>query len=218
MVMKRTLLLATCMLLGIANAMASMKAVELYTQEELLEMFPTNAHLKRVQQDDCQLLQDIEARASVLKIPAYQMLWADMQLFGICTKVNVPRGWDFLHQAADQGLPDAIEQIGRYHMQGRFVIADEAYGLRMLHLAASLGHQRALLAVAEYYSQGIGSAWDYPDVYQWLHQAKFARASERNKAEQLKLKLAQQLPPSVRERTRVDSLKSNQWLDSRYVN
>lgn len=190
------------MLLAPAQAAEPIQAVEIYSQQELLSLLRSNTHLQRVRNDECQLVDDIEARASVLKVPAYQMLWADMLLYGVCTPRNVELGWRYLHKAADQGLADAIEQIGRYHMQGKFVVTDEPYGLRMLHIAASLGHQRALLAIAEYYGQGYGSAWDYSDVYQWLHEAVFAHEPDRQQAEQLKVKLAQQLPPSVRERTR----------------
>ncbi|WP_298442079.1 flagellar protein MotX [uncultured Ferrimonas sp.] len=200
--MKLKFLAVAMMLLAPAQAAEPLKAVDIYSQDALLTMLRNNTHLDRVQRDDCQLLQDIEARASVLKVPAYQMLWADMQLYGVCTPKDVEQGWRYLQLAAGQGLADAIEQIGRYHMQGKFVVTDQAYGLRMLHMAASLGHQGALLAVADYYGQGFGSAWDYSDVYQWLHEAVFANEPDRVKAERLKYKLAQQLPPSVREKTR----------------
>ncbi|WP_028115773.1 tetratricopeptide repeat protein [Ferrimonas senticii] len=200
--MKRWSLIVAAWLLAPVTQAAPIQAVDIYPQDLLLQMLRDNTHLKRVRADDCQLLQDIEARAAVLKVPAYQMLWADMLLYGVCTNKDVEQGWLYLNRAAEQGLADAIEQIGRYHLQGKFVVTDEAYGLRMLHTAASLGHQRALLAVADYYGQGRGSALDYPAVYQWLHQAKFANDAERARAERLKNQLALQLPPSLREQTR----------------
>ncbi|WP_345332082.1 flagellar protein MotX [Ferrimonas pelagia] len=178
------------------------RAVELYSQEALLQMLRSNQHLARVREDDCQLVQDIEARASVLKVPAYQMLWADMLLYGVCTDKQVELGFEYLRIAAEQGLPDALEQLGRYYIQGRFVVVDEPYGLHLLHLAASMGHQRALLALAGHYVAGKGSPRDYPQVYQWLHEAEFQQDSDRQQAQQFKQQLAMHLPPSVREQTR----------------
>ncbi|QIZ78656.1 tetratricopeptide repeat protein [Ferrimonas lipolytica] len=205
--MNLKLLVAALLLSTSTQAAESLKAVDIYSQESLLTMLRNNTHLQQVRRDECQLLQDIEARASVLKVPAYQMLWADMQLYGVCTPKNVEQGWEFLQMAAGQGLSDAIEQIGRYHMEGRFVVTDQAYGLRMLHIAASMGHQRALLSVADYYGQGYGSAWDYSDVYQWLHHAVFSDEPQRRQAQALMSKLAQQLPPSVRKQTRRSVLR-----------
>ena len=44
-----------------------LEAVQLYTQDELLALIKTNSHLKRVRQDDCQLVNDIEARADIMQ-------------------------------------------------------------------------------------------------------------------------------------------------------
>ncbi|MBY6187649.1 SEL1-like repeat protein [Marinobacter hydrocarbonoclasticus] len=203
--MKRTLL--TLLMLLAPGALAQeMRAVELYGQDELLNMIRDNTHLMRVRRDDCQLVQDIQARADVLKLPAYQMLWADMQLYGVCVKKDVQTGFQYLRTAADQGLPDALEQLGRYYLEGRFVVTDQAHGLNLTRMAASLGHHRALLTLARAYADGEGSSLDYPEVYRWLHRAVFETEEERREAEQLKHRLAMQLPPSVREQTRQAAL------------
>lgn len=205
LIMKRTLL--TLLMLLAPGALAQdMRAVELYSQDELLNMIRANTHLMRVKRDDCQLVQDIRARADVMKLPAYQMLWADMQLYGVCVNPDIQTGFDYLRQAAEQGLPDALEQLGRYYLEGRFVVSDQAHGLRLTRTAASLGHHRALLTLARYYADGEGSPLDYPEVYRWLHRAVFETEAERREAETLKNRLAQQLPPSVREQTRQAAL------------
>ena len=54
------------------------RAVQLYSQDALIKMINENTHLDQVVADRCQLVQDIEARAEVLKVPAYQFLWGDM--------------------------------------------------------------------------------------------------------------------------------------------
>ncbi|WP_067663919.1 tetratricopeptide repeat protein [Ferrimonas marina] len=203
--MKRILLplLLWCLPLQAAEPL---EAVELYTQDQLLTMLRSNSHLAQVRRDDCQLVEDIEARAKVLKVPAYQMLWADMLLYGVCVERDVDLGFDFLYQSARQGLPDALEQLGRYHIEGRFVVVDEPHGLRLLYQAASLGHERALLSLAAHYAQGKGSPRDYPQVYLWLHETVYDRAEQRQQAQEYKDQLAQRLPPSVREHTRRTAL------------
>ncbi|MGL5555836.1 MAG: sel1 repeat family protein, partial [Aeromonas veronii] len=69
-------------------AAGELQAVPLYRQDELLNWIEQGHHLTQVKQDRCQLTQDIEARASVMKIPAYQFLWGDMLAWGVCTKSN----------------------------------------------------------------------------------------------------------------------------------
>ena len=51
-------------------AKGDLQAVPLYRQDELLNWIEQGRHLTRVKQDRCQLTQDIEARASVMKLPA----------------------------------------------------------------------------------------------------------------------------------------------------
>ena len=55
-------------------AAGELQAVPLYRQDELLNWIEQGRHLTQVKQDRCQLTQDIEARASVMKTPAYQYL------------------------------------------------------------------------------------------------------------------------------------------------
>ena len=69
------------------EALSELGVVQLYTQDELLEMIRANTHLKRVQADECQLVKDIEARADIMKLPAYQFLFGDMlAVWHLCTK------------------------------------------------------------------------------------------------------------------------------------
>jgi hypothetical protein len=80
-----------------------LQAVPLYRQDELLNWIEQGRHLARVKQDRCQLTQDIEARASVMKIPAYQFLWGDMLAWGVCTKPDAQIGVQYMWEAANQG-------------------------------------------------------------------------------------------------------------------
>ena len=94
-----------CCVLAPAVLAQELQPVELYTQDELLKMIRQNTHLQRVKADECQLVQDIEARAEIMKLPSYQFLFGDMLAYGVCVPRDVERGWDFMLQAASQGLP-----------------------------------------------------------------------------------------------------------------
>lgn len=161
-----------CALLPVTAASAQeVKAVQLYTQDELINLINKNEHLDRVVLDRCQLNQDIEARAEVLKVPAYQFLWGDMLAWGVCVEADPVRGIDFMRQAANQGLPAALEQLGRYYRKGTLVQQDRKRAVMYLREAAALGNLQAQMQLAELFIDGYGSPYDYQDAYHWLYNA-----------------------------------------------
>lgn len=147
------------------------KAVQLYTQDQLISLINRNEHLNQVVQDRCQLNQDIEARAEILKVPSYQFLWGDMLAWGVCVGADPVRGIDFMRQAADQGLPAALEQLGRYYSQGTLVQQDNKRAVLYLREAAALGNLQAQMQLAALFIDGYGSPYDYQDAYHWLYNA-----------------------------------------------
>jgi len=147
------------------------KAVQLYSQDELIKLINKNEHLDRVVLDRCQLNQDIEARAQVLKVPAYQFLWGDMLAWGVCVEADPERGIGFMRDAAAQGLPAALEQLGRYHANGTLVQVDKKRAVVYLREASALGNLKAQLQLAELFIQGHGSPYDYEYAYHWLYNA-----------------------------------------------
>ena len=167
------LLMLSVLWLGVGSAVQAqeIKAVQLYTQDELINMINRNEHLDRVVIDRCQLNQDIEARAEVLKVPAYQFLWGDMLAWGVCVEADPERGVDFMRQAADQGLPAALEQLGRYYSKGTLVQQDRKRAVIFLREASALGNLKAQMQLAELFIEGYGSPYDYQDAYQWLYNA-----------------------------------------------
>ena len=167
------LLMLSVLWLGVGSAVQAqeIKAVQLYTQDELINMINRNEHLDRVVMDRCQLNQDIEARAEVLKVPAYQFLWGDMLAWGVCVEADPERGVDFMRQAADHGLPAALEQLGRYYSKGTLVQQDRKRAVIFLREASALGNLKAQMQLAELFIEGYGSPYDYQDAYQWLYNA-----------------------------------------------
>jgi TPR repeat protein len=148
-----------------------LQAVQLYSQDQLINLINRNAHLDRVVADRCQLVQDITARAEVLKVPAYQFLWGDMLAWGVCVEAEPQRGISFMRDAAEQGLPAAFEQLGRYYSKGTLVQQDKERAVVYLREVSALGNLSAQMQLAELFIEGYGSPYDYVDVYQWLYNA-----------------------------------------------
>ncbi|MFT4938507.1 MAG: TPR repeat protein [Paraglaciecola sp.] len=153
------------------NAADELKAVQLYSQDELIGLINKNEHLSRVVVDKCQLVQDIQARAETLKIPSYQFLWGDMLAWGVCVKAEPERGIDFMRQSAEQGFAAGFEQLGRYYSQGKLVQQDKVRAVVFLREASMLGNLKAQIQLAELFIDGYGSPYDYEDVYHWLYNA-----------------------------------------------
>ncbi|EJI86411.1 polar flagellar protein [Alishewanella aestuarii B11] len=174
-----------------------LQPVELYTQDELIKLIRENSHLQRVKADDCQLVQDIEARAEIMKLPSYQFLFGDMLAYGVCVPRDVERGWDFMLQAASQGLPEGLEQIGRYYHLGRLVQKDMAKAIVYLREAAALGNLKARIRLAEILVAGQGSPADFEQTYRWLHHSITADQATHAKINRLKKQLADKMPARV---------------------
>ncbi len=174
-----------------------LQAVQLYRQDELLNWIEQGRHLTRVKQDRCQLTQDIEARASVMKIPAYQFLWGDMLAWGVCIKPDAQMGVQYMWEAADQGLAPALEQLGRYYWKGILVQKDLARAETLMREAASLGFQRAQIEWVEMLLQGMGSPLDYEEAYHWLHGTVIGDKATHQKAASLLNRLGNRMPANA---------------------
>ncbi len=95
--------------------------VPIYTEAELIKLIEQNKHLERVRADNCQLVEDIVARATRINLPAYEFLYGDMLAWGVCVEQDVELGLYYMENAAHQGLPAALEQLGRYYSRGTLV-------------------------------------------------------------------------------------------------
>ena len=179
------------------EALTELGVVQLYTQDELLEMIRSNTHLKRVQADDCQLVKDIEARADIMKLPAYQFLFGDMLAFGVCVPKNAERGWDLMLASALQGLPEGLEQVGRYYQQGKLVQKDLSKAQQFLYEAGAMGNINAQVRLAELFLANQGSPADYETVYRWLHHAITADKDLHARIEKALKGLASRMPEAV---------------------
>jgi len=175
----------------------NMQAVQIYSDDLLLDLIKENKHLSQVVLDDCQLVQDIEARAIKSKRPSYQFLWGDMLAFGVCVKKDVELGLHYMRQAADQGLPESLEQLGRYYHTGKFMQVDYRQAIIYLKEAAALNNLKAQIRLAQIYNAGKGSPLDFPELYVQLHHSITDDKKTHKKITHLLSKLADKMPERV---------------------
>ncbi|WP_150138604.1 flagellar protein MotX [Candidatus Enterovibrio escicola] len=172
-------------------------ALPVYSESQLLHLFESNTHLQKVKKDECQLLQDIEARAIRVELPAYQFLYGDMLAWGVCVGRDVEQGIFYMQLAAQQGLPVALEQLGRYYSQGTLVQQDKERAIPYLREAASLGNTRAILQLAELLVADYGSPLDYEDAYRWLYHTITPDTTTHQKVAFLREVLEEKMPYHV---------------------
>ena len=178
-----------------ALAEGELRAIPLYEEYELIEWINANRHLQQVRdKDNCQLVQDIEARAEVLRLPAYQFLWGDMLAWGVCVPQQSRRGVTMLWKAAEQGLPAALEQLGRYYYDGTLVQKNRERAAPLMQEAASLGFEKAQFTWAKWLLSGSGSPLDYPQAYLWLKEMVLEDQKLHQEAQRLSAALAARMP------------------------
>lgn len=175
----------------------SLTAVQIYTDDQLLNLIKENKHLSQVVLDKCQLVQDIEVRANKSKMPSYQFLWGDMLAYGVCVKKDIELGLYYMRLAADQGLAEGLEQMGRYYHVGKFMQVDIDQAILYLKAAASMNNLAAQMRLAAIYQQGYGSPLDFPELYSQLHHAITDDKATHKKIMQLKNQLAMKMPAHV---------------------
>jgi sodium-type polar flagellar protein MotX len=205
----KKLLIAAALLVTALPAMAAFEdgVIQLYSQRELLELIANNTHLQRVRADDCQLVDDIKARAEIVKLPSYQFLYGDMLAYGVCVERDAKHGIYMMEQSAHQGLVEAIEQLGRYYHIGHFFQQDNKRALRYLNEAAGLGNLKAQLRLVGMLADGLGSPVDYENAYHWLHNSIISDPVKRRQATVSLAKLATLMPQRVIERAKRPLLK-----------
>ncbi len=183
---------------------SDLPVIEIYSQEELIGLISANKHLERVEKvDECQLVTDIEARAKVVMLPAYQYLWGDMQRTGTCTALNVESGIEYLWKAAQQGMPAALEQLAGYYSKGRYVQKDPQQAAILMHEAAAQGYLKAQIAWVDMLVKGQGSPLDYEEAYSWLHHSVIADEKQHKQASYLLARLAGKMPPQIVRRAKL---------------
>ena len=171
--------------------------VPIYTEAELINLIDKNRHLERVKADNCQLVEDIVARATRISLPAYEFLYGDMLAWGVCVERDVELGLYYMENAAHQGLPSALEQLGRYYSRGTLVQQDKERAIPYLREAASMGNLNARIHLAELLLRDYGSPLDYEDAYRWLYNSVTADKRQHKRITLLRSGLEQRMPQNI---------------------
>ncbi|WP_165872349.1 SEL1-like repeat protein [Shewanella frigidimarina] len=179
------------------NVFAVTEAVDIYSDQQLISLIRSNQYLQRVKADDCQLVQDIEARAEVLQQPMYQFLWGEMLNNGVCVKAHPSRGIALLKTSAEQGSAEAMVKLADYYYRGKLVIKDPNRAVQYVLPAAANGDLTAIMTLVRLFGEGYGSPADYELGYHWLYNSIFDDDAQQKKASSLLQMLAAKMPAST---------------------
>ncbi|NLS14679.1 sel1 repeat family protein [Vibrio sp. SM6] len=197
----RTVATTLLLSLGLSSATAGGldvgAPVPIYSETELLVWIEKNQHLERVRADGCQLVEDIVARATRISLPTYEFLYGDMLAWGVCVEQDVELGLYYMENAAHQGLPVALEQLGRYYSRGTLVQQDKERAIPYLREAAAMGNLKARIHLAELLLRDYGSPLDYEDAYRWLYNSVTADTRQHKRISVLRNGLEQRMPDNV---------------------
>ncbi|MDN3679053.1 flagellar protein MotX [Vibrio tapetis] len=193
-----SLVLALCSRVSLVQADESIGGpIPVYTEAELINLIEDNKHLERVQADGCQLVEDIVARATRISLPAYEFLYGDMLAWGVCVDRDVELGLYYMENAAHQGLPVALEQVGRYYSRGTLVQQDKERAIPYLREAASMGNLDARIHLAELLLRDYGSPLDYEDAYRWLYNSVTPDKRRHRRITMLRQGLEMRMPQNI---------------------
>ncbi|CAK1811853.1 Sel1 repeat-containing protein [Vibrio crassostreae] len=192
-----SLIMALSSSLSHANLADVGEPVPIYTEAELINLIENNQHLERVKADKCQLVEDIVARATRISLPSYEFLYGDMLAWGVCVPQDVELGLYYMENAAHQGLPAALEQLGRYYSRGTLVQQDKERAIPYLREAASMGNLSASIHLAELLLRDYGSPLDYEDAYRWLYNSVTADQRQHRRITVLRSGLEQRMPDNI---------------------
>ncbi|HGS4724818.1 TPA: tetratricopeptide repeat protein [Vibrio cholerae] len=171
--------------------------VPIYSEAELIKLIEENKHLERVKADNCQIVEDIVARATRISLPSYEFLYGDMLAWGVCVDQDVELGLYYMENAAHQGLPAALEQLGRYYSRGTLVQQDKERAIPYLREAAAMGNLNARIQLAELLLRDYGSPLDYEDAYRWLYNSFTADQRTHNRIALLRQGLERRMPENI---------------------
>ncbi|QMV13137.1 flagellar protein MotX [Vibrio spartinae] len=171
--------------------------VQIYSEAELIQLIEQNKHLERVKADKCQLVEDIIARATRINLPSYEFLYGDMLAWGVCVDQDAELGLYYMEAAASQGLPAALEQLGRYYAEGVLVQQNRERAIVYLREASAMGNLKARVKLAELLLRDYGSPLDYEDAYRWLYHSVTADTRMHKRIAMLRQGLEQRMPENI---------------------
>lgn len=168
--------------------------VHVYTVDEINAWVETGTHLNNMTSNQCQFSQDIEQRARKNVASAYEFLFAEMLISGVCYSKDVQSGVYYMNKAAQNGYPAAMAKLAFYYEIGRYVYQDEDRAVSLMHEAAMTGYVPARIDWVGMLLRGLGSPRDYEEAYGWLHNSVPATLVQFNTSDRYLKELSTKMP------------------------
>lgn len=172
--------------------------VSMYTNAQMDNLISENKHLSVIEhKDKCQFTPDIEARARVVGVAAFEFAWADMLITGTCVQKDEKLGLDFLNRSLEHGYAKAYERMSLYYEKGQYVREDLVKSENYMRVAASLGSPSGRLQWVDMLVRGFGSSAMYEQAYSWLYHTSFNDRYLKAKSDYLIGELSKKMPPNI---------------------
>lgn len=202
-----------------AQAMVAQKAIEstlekyrddniqvnVYSVDEMNTYVESGVHFRIIRdRDKCQFTPDIENRARIVGMPAFEYVWAEMLLTGVCVKQDIELGLDYLAKSVDHAYPPAMIKTASFHERGHLLPKDRKKAVSLMRAAAALGSKGARLAWADMLVRGLGAPAYYEEAYSWLYHSIYVNDYEKIKSDYLQKEMQKLMPANVIARARSD--------------
>ena len=172
--------------------------VSMYTNARMDKLIAQHRHLSVIKDNDkCQFTPDIEARARVVGVPAFEFAWGDMLINGVCVQQDVKLGLDFMNRAIEHAYAPAFERMSQYYEKGIYVGEDLVKSETYMRVAASLGSDTGRLGWVDMLVRGFGSPAMYEQAYSWLYHTTFNDSYHKAKSDYLISQLGKKMPPNI---------------------
>lgn len=173
-------------------------AVNVYTVDELNTYVDSGVYVQVIRdRDKCQFTPDIEDRARIVGMPAFEYVWGDMLISGICVKQDVELGLDYLQKSVNHAYAPAMIKLSDYYERGYLVPRNKEKAVTLMRTAASLGSRTARLQWADMLVRGLGAPAYYEEAYSWLYHSLYFTEYEKTKRNFLQNEMQKLMPPNI---------------------
>ena len=173
-------------------------SINVYTVDELNTYVESGVYTKIIHdRDKCQFTPDIEDRARIVGMPAFEFVWGDMLITGLCVKQDVELGLDYLQKAVDHAYAPAFIRMADYYERGYLVPQNKPKAISLMRAAAVMGSRTARLQWADMLVRGLGAPIYYEEAYSWLYHSLYFNEYEKVKSKYLQEEMRKMMPPNI---------------------
>lgn len=173
-------------------------SVNVYTVDELNTYVETGVYMQVIRdRDRCQFTPDIEDRARIVGMPAFEFVWGEMLVSGVCVQQDTELGLDYLQRSVNHAYAPAMIRAAQYYERGYLLPQDKNKAVTLMRAAAALGSRSARLQWADMLVRGLGAPAYYEEAYSWLYHSIFFSDYERAKSTYLQEQMRKMMPANI---------------------